>query len=73
MHLGAGGDQGVLLELRQSVCVCSLHSSAVALWACDFCVGAIVVAKTVCCSRILAEELELVENIGGYRYSEDQI
>lgn len=53
---------GVLLELRQCVCVGRFYAGTVALWAADFCVGAVVVAETVCCSRVLAEEIELVQN-----------
>jgi hypothetical protein len=61
--------RGVLLELGQCVCVGCFYAGAVALWAGDFGIGAVVVAETVCCSRVLAKEIELVQDVGRNRYA----
>lgn len=54
----------VLLKFCQGIGVCLLNPRAISLRACDLGVGAVVVAQTVCCSGVLAEELELVEDAG---------
>lgn len=61
---------GSLLELGQGGGVGCFYAGAVALWAGDFGVGAVVVAHAVGGGRVLAEELELVEGVGGYGWDE---
>ena len=60
--------RGVLFELSQCVCVSCFDAGAVALRAGDFCIGAVVVAETVCCGGVLAEEIELVQDVGRNGY-----
>jgi hypothetical protein len=59
----------LLLKFRECVRVCCLNTLTVSLGAEDLGVGAVVVCETVRCRRVLAEKLELVENVAGYSYS----
>lgn len=64
---------GLLLELSQCVCVSGLYPGAVSLRTSNFCVGAVVISETVCCCGVLAEEFELTEDVGRYRWITSQI
>lgn len=68
MYVGCTSRKCLLFKLGQGVCVGCLHASAITPWASDLCVGTIVVSKTVCRSRVLTEELKLVENVGRHRF-----
>jgi hypothetical protein len=72
---GVGGDEAgyicceAVFKLGQGVCVCCFDASAVSLRTGDFGVGRVVVAEAVGGGRVLGEELELVEDGGGYGYA----